>query len=311
MQLKQENLQLGLSVIGVFFLLTKLLRFCKWSFHLLRTYGFKTYVDFKKYGKWTVITGGTSGIGRSLALELASRGLPIIIISRCENKLKEVSQEIERKYNVPTKTLAIDFKNNDRSTYEKIASFLKDLDIGILVNNVGMLPDLERFAHSKQDGVCHDILNVNVLPMYRMTQIILPGMKQRKRGLILNISSISAIIPVPYMALYGSTKALVNYFSQAIAMENKEFGIEIQSIMPAAVQTNMTKNLKIDSFTMKPDDYVESVLATVGKETKTHGCFKHEVQSILFGLANEKQLLEALKKESQKFNETKEKQKTN
>jgi len=304
MDLSCENIQFGFAVVGAFLLFVQTFKFCKGVLRLLRNYVFKTYTDFKKYGKWAVITGGTSGIGKNIAFELASRGIPIIIISRCEKKLKQVSSEIERKYNVATKTLTIDFKNNDRKTYDKIEEFLRGLDIGILVNNVGMAPPPIRFTDNPPNlpDYCHDILSVNVLSMFRMIQMVLPGMKERRRGLILNMSSMSAITPLPYMALYGSTKVLMNYYSNAIRMEAKEFGIEVQSIMPSFVRTNMTLNQKWSIFTMEPDFYANSVLATVGKDTSTHGCLMHELQSLQFSMISEKMVMKAMKQSSINFN---------
>ena len=68
----------------------------------------------------------------------------------------------------------------------------------------------------------------NFQQQQQMCQIILPGMKERKRGLIMNLSSMSALRPVPYIAVYGSTKALVDYFSRALAIECADCGIEVQ-----------------------------------------------------------------------------------
>ena len=61
-----------------------------------------------------------------------------------------------------------------------------------------------------------------------MCQLVMPGMKNRRRGLVLNLASVSAVRPIPCMAMYGSTKCLINYFSEALRIENKEFGIEVQ-----------------------------------------------------------------------------------
>lgn len=297
-----EKMQLGLACVGGLVLLIKTFKFMKGSFRLLRNYVFRTYPDFKKYGKWAVVTGGTSGIGKEIALQFAGRGIPLVIISRDDQLLRKTKKEIETKHGVEVKTLKVDFKEGDFDSYDKIEEFLKELDIGILVNNVGQAPPPKRFLDlTDLPKTCHEILNVNVLPMWRMCQIVMPGMKQRRRGLVLNLSSISAILPLPYMALYGSTKSLVNYFTQALSMENKEFGIEVQSIMPAFVRTNMTLNKKWGIYTMEPEFYAKSVLATVEKDRATHGCIMHELQALKLGFASEKTLMSALEESSQRF----------
>ena len=61
-----------------------------------------------------------------------------------------------------------------------------------------------------------------------MCQLVMPGMKNRRRGLVLNLASVRAIRPIPLLAMYGSTKCLIDYFSEALRIENKEFGIEVQ-----------------------------------------------------------------------------------
>lgn len=297
-----EKIQLGLACLGGLVVLLKTLKFMKGSFRLLRNYVFRTYPDFKKYGKWAVVTGGTSGIGKEVSLQFASRGIPLVIISRDDELLRKTKKEIETKHGVEVKTLQVDFKEGDFDSYDKIERYLQGLDIGILVNNVGQAPPPKRFLDlTDLPQVCREILNVNVLPMWRMCQIVMPGMKQRRRGLVLNLSSISAIVPLPYMALYGSTKSLVNYFTQALRMENKEFGIEVQSIMPAFVKTNMTLNKKWSVFTMEPDFYAKSVLATVEKDRVTHGCIMHELQALQLGAASEKILMSTMEKSSQRF----------
>nr|XP_002130556.1 very-long-chain 3-oxoacyl-CoA reductase-like [Ciona intestinalis] len=246
--------------------------------HALRIYVFPTVPKFSKYGKWTVVTGCTSGIGKSIAKALAARGQNIALISRNPEKLKTVATELETKYNVQTKYLVIDF-TQDESIYEKIEEFLQGMDIGTLVNNVGMASPLAFYLDTKNlSQILPAIMKVNVMSVFKMTQIVLPGMMERKRGLILNISSASSLVPVNGFSVYGATKALVNYFSKCISRECEGHGITVQSVKPFFVSTNMVNNVKPNMLVMDADYYVNSLLGTIGKERESDGCWQHGLQ---------------------------------
>ncbi|XP_076801607.1 very-long-chain 3-oxoacyl-CoA reductase-like [Clavelina lepadiformis] len=247
-----------------------------------RLYFFSTYPDFSQYGKWSVVTGPTSGIGKATAFQLASRGQNIVLISRNQEKLKTVASEIERKYNVQTKWLAIDF-SLDEEIYDQITDFLQGLDIGTLVNNVGIGHKLGKFLDIPNlSTLIRNIIRVNVISAVKMTQIVLPGMVERKRGLILNVSSISAVKPTSYLLMYSATKTFLNFFSQGLSYEYESKGITIQSCMPSLVQSNLTEYLPRYKKMISAEDYCKSWLATVDKTRWTHGYLTHAFQARIY-----------------------------
>ncbi|MBN3290471.1 DH12A protein, partial [Polypterus senegalus] len=180
-------------------------------------------------GKWAVVTGATDGIGKAYAEELARSGMCVVLISRSQEKLDQVSNEIKEKFHVDTKTIAVDFGEKE-DIYKIIESVLADLEIGVLVNNVGIaygypeyfldIPDL--------DNMISNIIKINVTSVCKMTQLVLPGMVKRSKGVILNISSASGMYPVPLLTLYSATKAFVDFFSRALHAEYKSRGITVQ-----------------------------------------------------------------------------------
>ncbi|XP_072006062.1 very-long-chain 3-oxoacyl-CoA reductase-B-like [Engystomops pustulosus] len=239
--------------------------------------------DLKKYGGWAVVTGATDGIGKAYALQLAKRGFDVVLISRNEEKLQRVAQEIEKQSQQKAKTIQVDFTGGSE-IYPKVENGLKDLDIGILVNNVGMsyVSDPVRFL--EVDDVPKKIdytLNCNILSMVHMTRIVLPKMLQRKKGLIINISSSTGIRPYPIMTMYGATKAFMDFFSRSLHMEYKSDGITVQSVLPYLVSTNMSFNLKTNIMVKTSDDFVREALDTVGYTTRTNGCLSHYVQEYI------------------------------
>ncbi|XP_076800011.1 very-long-chain 3-oxoacyl-CoA reductase-like [Clavelina lepadiformis] len=246
-----------------------------------RLYIFSTYPDFSKFGKWSVVTGSTDGIGKATAFQLASYGQNIVLISRNEEKLRNVANEIESKHNVQTKCLTIDF-SDDEEIYDKIADFLQGLDIGTLVNNVGIAQEISCFhEHPNLTNLIRHIIRINIMSVVKMTQVVLPGMVRRKRGLILNVASMAAVRPIQIMTMYSATKTFINFFSQGLSYEYESKGITIQSCMPGTVRSNMTEKFSEVQKMPTAEQYCKSWLATVGKARWTHGYWKHAIEAFI------------------------------
>lgn len=94
-------------------------------------------INFKKYGEWAVVTGGSDGIGKAFAGQLAKKGMNIVLISNAPHDLKAVASRIQQKYKVKVMTINVDFTNGT-GVYNTIQQNIKDLDIGVLVNNIGI-----------------------------------------------------------------------------------------------------------------------------------------------------------------------------
>ncbi|KAM8834894.1 hydroxysteroid (20-beta) dehydrogenase 2 [Synchiropus picturatus] len=240
--------------------------------------------DVRKFGRWAVITGSTSGIGKAYALELAKRGLDIVLVGRSEQKLQQVAKEIEETHGRKTISIQVDFTEG-KSIYPTIAKGLQGLEVGILVNNVGMtfsegfdrfldVPDLEQRINN--------ITDVNVLSVMQMTRIVLPGMVERESGLIINLSSIAAVKPQPLLATYAASKIFITYFSESLHTEYKSKGITVQNVAPGLVSTNMTNNIPRNFMVKSADAFVREALNTVGYSMSTNGCFIHFIQVIVF-----------------------------
>ncbi|XP_078283759.1 hydroxysteroid (20-beta) dehydrogenase 2 isoform X1 [Rhinoraja longicauda] len=273
------------SVFASIGALTCLYYLVKFSWKLLL--GIRIYVlskfwraDLTYFGEWAVVTGATSGIGKAYAHELARRGLNIVLVSRSLEKLNATAKEIEQQQGKRTKIVQADFTSGT-DIYGPIEAALKDLNIGILVNNVGKgydeLPCYFLGVPNVQKAII-DIMNCNALSVPMMTSIVLPQMLERKKGVVINISSEAGCHPHPLLTMYSATKVFSDFFSRALNAEYKPRGIIIQCVMPLLVSTNLTHEIESNLFVKQADDYVREALNTVGITEQTRGCISHALQ---------------------------------
>lgn len=208
---------------------------------------YKTFLrpakDLKKYGKWAVVTGATDGIGKAYAFAFAKKGMSVLLISRTESKLQDVKREIEAKNyaGVEISYLVCDYSKFDKAAQDKIAKVVKDLEVGILVNNVGVSYRYPMFFHELTDSEVQDLMTMNIDSTVWMTRMVIPGMVDREKGVIVNISSASAMYDLPLLAEYSGSKSFIEKFSRALNAEYKSKGISCQCQVPFYVATKLAK----------------------------------------------------------------------
>ncbi|XP_045021059.1 UDP-N-acetylglucosamine/UDP-glucose/GDP-mannose transporter isoform X6 [Bubalus bubalis] len=215
-------------------------------------------------------------------LKLARQGFNVVLISRTLEKLQAIAAEIELTIGSTVKIIQADFAKDD--IYDYIKEKLKGLEIGILVNNVGMLPNLlpSHFLNTPAD--IQSLIHCNITSVVKMTQLILKHMESRQKGLILNISSGVALFPWPLYSTYSASKAFVCTFSKALQAEYKEKGIIIQVLTPYAISTPMTKYLSTNMITKTADEFVKESLNYVTIGDETCGCLTHEILAVILSL---------------------------
>lgn len=183
---------------------------------------------------------------------------------------------LETKYKIETKTIAADFTNTD-SIYYDIEKQLSGMEIGILINNVGMsysYPEYFLETPSKEK-LYPNIINCNIYSVTNMTKIVLPGMLERRRGVVINVSSILAQIPSPFCSVYSSSKAYVQKFTEDLATEYSKCGIIFQCVCPGFVVSKMSKVPKPTKMSPSPATYVKSALRGLGVRGVTNGYLPH------------------------------------
>lgn len=166
--------------------------------------------NLKKYGSWALVTGPTDGIGKGFAFQLARNGLNLVLVGRNPDKLKDVSDAIQAKFGkTQIKTVVVDFGGDLDEGVERIKKTIAGVDIGVLINNVGVSYPYARFFHEVDEELLRNLIKVNVEGTSKVTQAVLPGMLERKRGAIVNLGSGAAIVipSDPLYAVYAATKA--------------------------------------------------------------------------------------------------------
>uniref|UniRef100_A0A4W4EXE8 Hydroxysteroid (17-beta) dehydrogenase 3 n=1 Tax=Electrophorus electricus TaxID=8005 RepID=A0A4W4EXE8_ELEEL len=239
---------------------------------------------FTSMGKWAVITGGSEGIGHAYALQLARHGLNVVLISRSREKLEKAARNIGRRSTGrKVKLISADFTKDN--IYGHIQESLRGLDVAVLVNNVGILPSeipCKFLETTYLEEKIHQVINCNVKTMAKMCRIVLPGMVERGRGVILNVSSGIAKVPFPLYTLYIATKVFIERFSQGLQAEYKSKRILVQTVSPFGVSTSMMGYQKEDLITFTAEAFVTSSLAYLKAGDQTYGSVRHAILGFFF-----------------------------
>lgn len=269
-----------LSGVGALFLGYYSLNFVLQVLHGIRAFVLPALglrKNLKKLGAWAVITGCTDGIGKAYTHELAKQGIKLVLISRTKEKLEMLAADLKEAYGTETKIIVMDFTGG-AEIYDGLGDKLAGLDIGILVNNVGVSHYPEFFGNMKQEDAWK-MLNVNILSVTMMTRTILPEMAARGRGLIINVASAAGLTPTPLLSMYSGTKVFVDFFSRCLNAEYSSKGIIVQCVLPYYVATKMSRIRNPNIFAPGPTTYVRQALGTLGVESRTVGCWSHALQN--------------------------------
>lgn len=213
--------------------------------------------------KVAIVTGASRGIGRATAIALIKKGVSVALAARSPEALTAVESEIRelggRAFSMPT----------DVSDETAVGAMVKQTErklgpVDLLVNNAGVV---ERRSLVETDAAIWDrILDINLKGAFLCTRAVLPSMLERGRGRIVNVSSISGKLGTPLLTAYCASKWGLLGFSLSTAEELKPHGIQVFSVCPGSVNTEMLQQgLPGARPDMEPED-VASVIAFLGTD---------------------------------------------
>ncbi len=185
---------------------------------------------------YTLITGGSQGIGRALAEECARRGMNLLLVALPAPELPKSAEALRRKYSVLVDTFPTDLTRP--SAPETVHQWCLDRNyaVNILMNNAGIAGSaiFEESSISYSD----DRILLNIRALVILSRLFIPLLKQHKKAFILNTGSFSAYQPLAYKAVYAASKSFVHLFSLALNEELRESSISVTVVNPNGVRTN-------------------------------------------------------------------------
>uniref|UniRef100_A0A0E0E144 B-keto acyl reductase n=1 Tax=Oryza meridionalis TaxID=40149 RepID=A0A0E0E144_9ORYZ len=235
--------------------------------------------DLRRYGACAVITGPKSGIGRAMALELARRGLNLVLVGRDPARLREISGTIRSRHG-GVQTKAVEFDLSLASTPDgdeplrRLREAVAGLDVGVVVNNAGEGRPGAVYLHEADAEAWVRMARVNVSAVTEVTAAVLPGMVERGRGgAVVNLGSAAseAIPSFPLYTMYAATKRYVAQFSRSLHVEYANKGIHVQCQTPFFVETTMLAKLEeevglsVSALTVSTDTYARAAVAWIGR----------------------------------------------
>lgn len=192
-----------------------------------------------------VITGGSKGLGKSIADAFANHGWNIYLCSRNKDTLTRTGDELIKKYpSIVVKTKAFDI--SDKGGAKDFADWIIMLgvEVDVLVNNAGSFEPGS--IHAEQDGVLESMINANLYSAYHVTRHLLPKMMRRKRGHIFNMCSIASLQAYPNGGAYSISKFALAGFSKNLREEMKSYNIKVTAVYPGAVFTDSWAESGVD-----------------------------------------------------------------
>ena len=202
-----------------------------------------------------LVTGASSGIGKSYAEKLARRGYDLVLVARDRARLEALAAELRREAGVAVEVLPADLSRTE--DVARVESKLEnDPAISMLVNNAGiatMGPQLE----TPSDAI-EKLVAINVTAATRLALAAGRAFSGKKRGTIINMCSAVSVMPERFNAVYSASKAALLALTRALAYELSQNGVRIQAVLPGITRTEIWERSGRDPATLNPDNAMDT-----------------------------------------------------
>lgn len=218
-----------------------------------------------------LITGASGGIGEAFARRLAAEGLDLVLVARSRDRLEKLARELRKSCGVRAEVIKADLAEPEPGAPLRDAVERLDMQVDLLVNNAGF-GNTGHF-HKLEATRDQEMIMVNVAALLDITHAFLPAMLESGRGGIVNIASLAAFQPTPYMTSYGATKAFVLSFSEGLWGEYHDRGIRVLCVCPGPVDSGFFEasgkpetRAMSRRMMLKPQRVVDDALVALEKE---------------------------------------------
>jgi uncharacterized protein len=217
-----------------------------------------------------LITGASSGIGEAFARKLTALGRNVFLVSRTEDKLIAVCNELGRTKSVRAQYMALDLREADAPAKLFAEIEKRGLIVDLLVNNAGFgaMGDFAQLDLQRQ----LEMIDLNIKAVVDLTYRFLQPMRQRAQGSIINVASTAGFQPVPFMATYSATKSFLLNFTEALWEENRTYGVHVMALCPGVTDTNFFAASQMDRPPMRvaqsPEDVVDAALRGLSRKKR-------------------------------------------
>lgn len=191
-----------------------------------------------------LVTGASSGIGRAFAEGLARRGLDLVLVARRQGRLEALAADLESAHGRTSEVLAADLASAEPLAAVEARLADTDRPVDVLVNCAGF-GSHGRFAELALDREAQ-MVRLNALAVTRLCGAALPPMLARRRGGIVNVSSLAGHQPIPLWATYAATKAYVTTFTRALTAETRRTGVDVMLLLPGFTHTEFQDHSGFD-----------------------------------------------------------------
>lgn len=225
-------------------------------------------------GKNIVITGASGGIGAEIAKLCAASGANLILIARSIEKLQQLQSELQQKHQIKVEVFQLDVSDTEKVIEVFTAIFAKVGEVDILVNNAGF--GVFREAHEATMNEIKGMFEVNVVGLMACTSMVLPKMRERRFGHIINIASQAGKIATPKSSVYSATKHAVLGYTNSLRMELSDYNVLVTSVNPGPIATNFfniadekgtyVKNVK--RYMLQPEYVAKKVVDSMLTKTR-------------------------------------------
>jgi hypothetical protein len=266
--------------------------------------------DQKHKGETALITGATDGIGRELANCFAKDGYDLILVSRTQEDLDAVAQELSTQYGISAEGIVADLMEPGAAfdLYEDVKLMGRQVDV--LVNNAGQGVWGAFTGTELRDEL--NIIELNITSLVVLTKLFLKEMVARDSGKILQLASVSSKSPTPYLSVYAGTKAFIYIFTQSVINELKDSNVTMTALLPGPTDTDFFNKAGADqtvayqeSAMADPADVArDGYEALQSGESRVISGLKNKIETMLGNVMPDQAVAERFRKEMELSDES-------